>query len=158
MPEMIDVDGVKMEIATEAELLAFANKVREAGGADVLNALLPSRPGRATKCLIARALNFECSVFGWTPVDDRNNTEWASGDSKWIMLPHRGSPEQCDELARELSKKLKLRLVRNEASPTRRDQGWDYALLLPKHIGNAAAAFDSRVAFTHLIETRYPVI
>jgi hypothetical protein len=51
-----------IEFATEAELLEFANKIREAGGANPLDALMPSTPSDSKACLIAQALNFSCVV------------------------------------------------------------------------------------------------
>lgn len=148
MPRMIE----NKSVATEKELLNFANKVRVAGGADILDALLPSKPGESEECLIARALNFKCTVGGWAPVRDGVKTRWPDKSLKWIMIPHRGSPEQCDELARDLAKQLKLRLVRTEDEM--RERGYSYALLLPKIIGNAASAFDDGTAFTNFDMTK----
>ncbi len=48
--------------ATLEELKDFANKVREAGGGNPLDALMPAVPQNATQCLIARNLNFNCTV------------------------------------------------------------------------------------------------
>lgn len=43
-------------------VLEFANKVRNAGGANPIDALMPSVPEDSSACLIARNLNFSCDV------------------------------------------------------------------------------------------------
>lgn len=50
------------ERASLDEVLEFANTMRRAGGANVLEALLPSEPGNSQECLIANALNFGCKI------------------------------------------------------------------------------------------------
>lgn len=47
----------------ESEVLDFCNKVREIGGADILDSLLPGTPGQKNTCLIARNLNFNCRIM-----------------------------------------------------------------------------------------------
>lgn len=47
---------------SEQEVLDICNKVREAGGANPLEGLMPARPNVPDSCLIAKALNFECRV------------------------------------------------------------------------------------------------
>jgi hypothetical protein len=49
-------------VATEEELLDFANRWRAAGSAEALPALVPSDPVNTESCLIANALNFDCAV------------------------------------------------------------------------------------------------
>jgi hypothetical protein len=44
------------------EILKFVNKVRDIGQADILDALLPSVPQDSQSCLIARNMNFQCTV------------------------------------------------------------------------------------------------
>lgn len=136
--------GSGREYATEQELLDFANKIREAGGADVLEALMPSKPGDAEACLIANALNFGCSV---RPVRGHLPT-YEDGSSPWVM--EIGGDE--DKL-RELGEALDLPIVTITRSrfnySTYLDEYYDVDVLaLPKHIGNAAEAFDSGLGWT----------
>lgn len=51
------------ETASLETVLEFCNDVRDAGGANPLDALLPAVPQDSKKCLIARNLNFSCSVM-----------------------------------------------------------------------------------------------
>lgn len=57
------------ERASLEELLVFANAVREAGGGNPIDALLPATPVDPNACLIAKNLNFNCEVnrdtIGW---------------------------------------------------------------------------------------------
>lgn len=152
MPREVRIHGTSRSVATETELLNFANKVRKAGGADVLDALLPSKMSEPTQCLIARALNFHCYVTPWAPVDDRNKDEWSSGAGKWVMIPQRGNAADCEQLARELASALKLRLVRTISEDEDGQKGDTvYSLMLPEHIGNAASAFDAGAAFRNYV-------
>lgn len=48
--------------ASVNEVITFANKIRNAGGADIINELMPSIPEEPNSCLIANALNFDCEV------------------------------------------------------------------------------------------------
>lgn len=47
---------------TEQEVLDFCNTVRTAGGADILDSLLPGIPLNSQSCLIANNLNFDCRI------------------------------------------------------------------------------------------------
>jgi hypothetical protein len=49
--------------ATLEEVHQFANAVREAGGGNPIDALMPAVPVSGQECLIAKNLNFNCSVF-----------------------------------------------------------------------------------------------
>lgn len=126
MTRMLLIKGDYKEVATEEELLEFANAIRAAGGADVLEALLPSVPKRAGQCLIANALNFSCEVRGLgsetTTFDDGVSYRWG------MFLPHNITSAQLVELRKCLDD--------------------TFYLTLPKHVGNAAEAFDTGVAFT----------
>jgi hypothetical protein len=62
----------KYNRASFDEVLNFCNAVREAGGANPLDALLPAVPSDSTSCLIARNLNFSCTV---TPSGDHYQAE-----------------------------------------------------------------------------------
>lgn len=127
-PWFIGEAGVRIEYATEDELLDFANKIRAAGGANALDALLPSDPQKPDSCLIATSLNFGChvvasgEVFGGSlDVEGRDEYAWA------MRLPSCFSVEESETLASAV--------------------GCEYdsfyrKLILPRHIGNAARAFD----------------
>lgn len=150
-------------IATAESLLRFANWIRECGGADPLPALLNSVPGDPQACLIAKALNFDSVI---QPLGDR---EYPNGDGVWAMIPdERGlAPDEADDVVRKLAERAGLNTVRmrpDEAgdagvcrySGTVKHTDWwafDHPLpqskqplviKLPKAIGNAAEAFDSR--------------
>lgn len=139
-------------VATHEELLEYANRVRELGGADTLDALLPSKPVDAKACLIAQAVNFESSV-----VPDDSFHE--SGSQRWYMVPWRGNDAQSDELARELAEKLDAetgvvnvlngKQIQGPYGPIS-DRSERVGVLLPEEIGNAAMAFDLGIAFTDL--------
>lgn len=60
--------------ATLPELLEFCNQVREAGDGTLLSKLLPSEPGNANECLIAKNLNFGVAVD--SVGDDDGNSLW----------------------------------------------------------------------------------
>lgn len=126
---------VEVDVATEAELLEFANKVREAGGANILEALLPSKKGMPSTCLIANALNFSCQVKGY---HDNNRERHEDGSYLWGMfLP----PNMTGAEGRKIADKLDLRYRRHK-----------HMIELPIHIGNAAQAFDAGLRFGHLVE------
>lgn len=123
---------IHTEMATEEELLEFANKLREVGGAEPLEALLPSNPAHSQDCLIANAVNFGITVdsFGGNATCDPD------GSLLWILdLPYNMAPERRKEIA------VALGLKETYGS-------YDYiSLRLPKEIGNAAHAFDSGDAY-----------
>lgn len=129
--------GGEFPVATEQELLEFVNKAREAGGADVLQALLPSRPTDAEKCLIANGLNFGCQVTGFDNAD-----EYAGKDGYryvWAMhLPGNVSDSKASSIAEALDLEV-LDVVGESGGPV--------VGPLPPHIGNAADAFDEGLAF-----------
>lgn len=137
MTRMLLIKGDYKEVATEEELLEFANAIRAAGGADVLEALLPSVPKRAGQCLIANALNFSCEVRGLgsgstTTFDDGVSYRWG------MFLPHNITSAQLDALDGLEIDGVELRKCLDDT----------FYLTLPKHVGNAAEAFDTGVAFT----------
>lgn len=134
---------IEVDVASADELLEFVNKGRDAGGADILDALLPSLPSMPGACLIANALNFGCEVLVYTiinqPVGSTNFTDadievmkWPSGAWKWLMrFPYNTPLDKVDQVAEALEfEKIS-----------------DRELLLPEPIGNAARAFDLGVAF-----------
>lgn len=131
-------------VATEEELLEFANKLREAGQADVLEALIPSKPEDPTMCLLAQALNFSCLVNVTDEVvkaADPSNPEGFR--YTWRMvLP----PGTSFEVAERLSKAVGVPLTNDYLLGA-------YALApLPAHIGNAADAFDLGLAFSDFVK------
>ena len=139
MPRDIEFDsGEVYPVATEEELLEFVNKARAAGGADILEALLPSKPEIASQCLIANGLNFGCTVSPINrPADLENDDEYRF---VWGMtLPPNISEDQIDSIAEALG-------LGRASRPSGRTLG-----PLPAHIGNAADAFDERLAFTDFI-------
>lgn len=132
------INGLK--IATEEELLEFANSVRMAGGADIIGALLPSTPRAPGSCLIANALNFSCEVNTSGSVEDT----FASGAYHWYMfLPANMTTKRAHEIA-DLVPGVRVRRVHKSGE---RDLPAYLALSLPEHIGNAALAFDEGTAF-----------
>ena len=152
MPKTIYINDLadRYKVATEAELLEFANAVRTAGGANTLSALLPSFIGDSHACLIANALNFKCEIthFGYGSVTVKQAREvatgiaetevFASGAPKWQMLfPENMDEERIHAIAKAIPGCRARRL-----KPSGR-----LVMTLPEHIGNAAAAFDSGDAF-----------
>ena len=109
-----------MARATLEELLEFANKVREAGGGDVIEALMPSNPAIPESCLIANALNFNCQVSG------------GIGEPWYMMISDRA-------VARKIVDKLGLKgeYLEDSALSTRAAN-----VYLPDKIGHVARDFD----------------
>lgn len=111
--------------ATLAETLEFANQVREAGGGSPLDALMPSVPGDASRCLIARNLNFNSMVDATGP------------GYTWVMYFE-------DKATRDVvAEKLGL-----ESYQTTEDDDecfyelYNYGVVLPEEIGQVANDFD----------------
>lgn len=114
--------------ASEEEVLEFANAVRKAGGGELLPALLPGDAGRASSCLIANSLNFQC-IVGPEKIADSISGEFPF----WVMGLH--GPN-----ATETGKAIAEELCLYGRAPNR---DYDcYEIMLPSHIGNAAHAFD----------------
>lgn len=152
MPKFIEHGGKEKWYATERQLLAFANKMREAGAADPLEALMPSKPKSPETCLIANALNFECSVHG---VDD---------DSGWFMhLPANMSRERAQKIAAAVGCELiegwhdGVGTFVQEASIKNDAYSFDRVLVirLPEKIGNTADAFDQGNGWTKKYAMEY---
>lgn len=126
MPSFI-FGRVDLEYATEEELLAFANKLRKAGAAEPLDALMPSRPNDTKQCLIANACNFSCAVEPYGAM---------AGD--WYLVFPWNMPEaECRQIAEEVG------CSRHHAS----NGNWHY-IALPRRIANTAAAFDNGAGWT----------
>jgi hypothetical protein len=105
--------------ATVDALLHFANRVRELGGADFIDKLMPSTPDNAESCLIANALNFNSQIMGHKGV--------------WSM--HVANLE----LAEEISDGMDLAVYHEFDDEIYRGS----AITLPEEIGLVALAFDS---------------
>lgn len=136
MPKYTMISGCK--VATEEELLRFANVVRQAGGANPIEALLPSRPEKPSECLIANALNFSCSV---------NRGALGYHDDSYEFVWYMEFPYNMDEdRIREIAKGAHCRVRR---------PGSQLVMQLPRHIGNAAWAFDRRLAFQDYNELKF---
>ena len=118
------------ERATIQETLEFCNRVREAGGAEVLDALMPSVPQETNSCLIANNLNFGCAVYGY--VGDKR--EWKN---YWVM-----------EIEGDLELATKINRIAGVApSPIRPRSGFkdSWEIILPLEIGQVANDFDEFV-------------
>lgn len=113
--------------ATLAELHIFANKVREAGGGNPIDALMPAVPQDSTQCLIAKNLNFNCEVKG------ADGYDWPRDD--WVM-------ELTDKNVRD-----RIAAALDLPTAERQADRWEppvtfYAVRLPNEIGAVAQAFD----------------
>lgn len=60
------------------EVIDFANKIRKAGGGNLIDELIPSTPEDTKSCLIANALNFHCKV--------EPNWNQYTGQNEWVMI------------------------------------------------------------------------
>lgn len=145
------------------QVLDVCNRVRKAGGAEPLAALMPGVPELERECLIAVNLNFDSMVMPSTAAGDATTrtTIWSypDGEKAWFMVlgaPERAQPQHREsvKLAQEIGKALDWPLVGIpwlHAAPT---GGPPYfyaetnvlmaALLLPREFGRVAAAFDGQ--------------
>lgn len=117
------------ERASLEEVLEFANKVREAGGGNPLDALMPAVPTNSSQCLIAKNLNFNCRVSGGDAVYDGGVEV---DPSLWEMTVEDKSVR--DKIAASLG----LQAVDKTCSGETR-----YGVILPREIGRVAAEFDN---------------
>lgn len=136
--EIYDEDSgnyVELEYATEEEVLEFANKLRAAGAAEPLDALMPSRRNDATECLIANACNFGCEVRPWEAMKGDWFLQFPSNMSsqKCLKIMHAVGCEPHEGVAGDV-----VRLVPAAVA----------AMALPERIGNAAMAFDHGEGWT----------
>jgi hypothetical protein len=143
MPERVRFcDDEVRDVATEQELLDFVNRARAAGGANVLEALLPSKPSDPNTCLIARGLNFSCAVSC--------DVFWDEQERWQMSLPDNMPFEQAKAIADALECPLiNWRSIDDEwVLATAENWGnFDPSIVLPEHISNAAAAFDRGLRF-----------
>jgi hypothetical protein len=125
------------EIASFDEVLAFCNKVREIGGANPLDALIPAIPQDSHQCLVALNLNFSCRVTNGTTARFSKYEIEHQGYGNvsyypWTMI--------VDDpvLAIKLGKGLDLPVI----GDSNNDDGFVYHILLPAKIGAVARRFD----------------
>jgi hypothetical protein len=124
-------------VATEEELLDFANRWRAAGSAEALPALVPSDPVNTESCLIANALNFDCAV------------DAAGYGDLWEITITGESPLTPEQIA--AMSDVAGSQCEDDSWVDDDGQGWYiYSWKLPEHIGNAADAFDRGIRFQHL--------
>jgi hypothetical protein len=136
------MDEVPMIVATEGELLQFANDLRKAGGAAPLDALLPSLTNHKRECLLANALNFssevdhaDCLATDATGEFTEALKAFNTPETESILWGMRTTVP----IAEAITKEMGLTYVSGIG-----DTG---VVLLPEHIGNAAYAFDEGYAF-----------
>lgn len=110
--------------ASLAELTKFANKVREAGGGNPLDALMPAVPGNSERCLIAKNLNFNCFVD--SPYDDG----W------WYMSV------EDENIAKQIGEALGLPVNEAPFEDRRYAESDQWMIRLPDEIGRVAYDFD----------------
>lgn len=125
--------------ATLDEVKDFANKVREAGGGNPIDALMPAVPEDSEQCLIAKNLNFNCTVMG---AEDLTGVD----KDRWAMFLH-------DKVVRD-SIADALRLAKRNVPDERNIYGDTptYAVVLPHKIGNVAKAFDDAMNVMRKLE------
>lgn len=120
MPVLTNVFGQQIEYADETEVLDYCNKVRQAGGGEAIDALLPGHLSVSSSCMIARSLNFESTVY---PIGN-------SKSGRWVMETN----------SKEIAQKLIDADLGQRYTPT--------SIKLPKRIGLAAYAFDEGAGWT----------
>lgn len=105
--------------ATLEEVQEFANAVRAAGGGNPLDALMPAVPQSPSECLIAKNLNFNCSV----------QPEYKYGN-RWTMKV------DDSEVASKIAKSLDLEILPAVLGSSVTD------IALPERIWRVADMFD----------------
>lgn len=133
--------------ATIEETLAFANAIREAGGGNPLDALMPAVPSDPSQCLIAKNLNFNCRVAGLEEDDVHGELIPAAYEGAWVML-FGNNKTLRDTIANALDLPAIDSYIEDDT-----DEGWrrepDYAIVLPAEIGQVAADFDEWTRALH---------
>lgn len=115
--------------ASLEELKKFANAVREAGGGNPLDALMPSVPADPGKCLIAKNLNFNCIV-------DTEHGEGPDGE-QW------GMTIDDPKVSRSIAAKLNLNLIEEYSYGSEDEEPSIAGVFLPQEIGQVADTFDN---------------
>jgi len=131
-----------MARATLNEVLDFANKVREAGGGNPLDALMPAVPQDSSQCLIARNLNFNCEVYGSSYQGERflSDRHGYNTDEFWSMFVDDGDTAQ--KIAAAIDSDVFSRTVLGTTQ-------WE--IPLPPRIGAVARDFDSAFDYMHSV-------
>lgn len=121
--------------ATLDEVLEFANKVREAGGGNPLDALMPATPTASTECLVAKNLNFNCRVAA--DLDE---------DEAWFM------EVESESLAKQIGQELGLNFYKSSAT-------WhgvgEWRITLPEEIARVAEDFDKAWYLAEALQAAY---
>lgn len=120
---------VPCEYATVGEVLEFVNAMRQAGGAETIDQLPTGVPRDPRRCLLARALNFECEVRGLS--------RYADGTSCWHMLLTDKTNAEIEALAEAMGLETFEDYI-----------GAAKSIILPREIGNVARAFDKGEGWT----------
>jgi hypothetical protein len=124
--------SLDVDVADKTEVLAFANVVREAGGADPISALLPSSPDKPTSCLLANAFNFHSSIRFDELFDNGVEQQW------YMQIGYK------QELAIDIGLAI--------GTTSEKDPYIGWRVSLPRHIGNAAHAFDQGTLFQEFVK------
>lgn len=111
---------------SQEQVLEFCNKIRKAGGADVLPSLLPGIPMNSNGCLIANNLNFDCSIGPSGISNDFGN---------WVMTIE---GDRHIEISNKISEELNMPIACREDS----DFSQSTTLKLPYELGEIAYQFD----------------
>lgn len=139
--------------ASFEELLEFANAVREAGGGNPLDALMPAVPEDQTQCLIAKNLNFNCVVNGIGGYHKNLDTGELVGSGFWGMWV------ESEEVRDNIAAALDLPRVNSQAEYDDPDDGrtvfYSYAVVLPEEIGQVASDFDASMEAAFNVKNGY---
>lgn len=121
-------------VATLEEAKQFCNNVREAGGVDALDDLLPAIPEDPSQCLIAINVNFDSQVniYGTNKKGEYDQLGYDQSESVWKM-------ETDGESAKLISEKLGLPIT---ITTNRYDEGETHRVALPAKIGRLAQEYD----------------
>jgi hypothetical protein len=120
--------------ATLEQTLEFCNKVREAGGANPLDALMPGVPEDPDQCLIARNLNFSCRVM---PLARQTHV---FAPTEWMMVVEDEDVRQRIATSLDLELTVAYGDTGSSLDVSRREEF--EAIVLPPEIGQVASDFD----------------
>ncbi len=140
--------------ASPEEVLEFCNRVRAAGGADPLPALLPGDPNNPNTCLVARNLNFDCRILPKEFLSSTwkmyvNDAALAKRIANALDLEHEDNavtlPPKIGQVARDFDRadEIVSRLVGDFSMRTAADpfqQPSEFALLVRMRTTNESAA------------------
>jgi hypothetical protein len=133
--------------ASFERLQEFANEVRKAGGGNPIDAIAPAVPEDSSKCLVARNLNFNCSVLGM-PYRYTSDRIDEISDEDWVMY----APRKVVDVVSEA-----LNLPKIEVPQAHRETRYASGVILPDEIGQVASDFDEaqRVAYNITMAKEY---